>query len=232
MRGATRPSSPGVWPAWPAAALGAAAVLLTVLALLPWQPLAALDRSTASGLHTAALEHPALTRTMRILTDWVWDPWTLRLLLTVVCVRLMWCRERLAAYWAAGTALVGSGVQQGMKAALGRERPQWRQPVDSAEYAAMPSAHAMTAALVCVVLLWLWRQRGAPVSDAWWRPAIAVAVVSVIGVAFTRVWLGVHWLTDTMVGVLLGTAVALASAAAWEALRPGERLSAPADTRD
>ncbi|MGI5347133.1 phosphatase PAP2 family protein [Streptomyces sp. CA-250714] len=231
MSGANRPSPPGVWQAGMAAVLGAAAVLLIVLALLPWQPLAALDRGTASELHTAALEHRAPTRAMRILTDWVWDPWTFRLLLTAVFGWLLWRGERLMAYWTAGTALVGSGVQQGMKAALGRERPRWRQPVDSAEYAAMPSGHAMTAALACVLLLWLWRERGAPVSDLWWRSAVVAAVVSVVGVAFTRVWLGVHWLTDTVVGVLLGTAVALASAAAWAALRPGERLPDPVGRR-
>ncbi|MET9858924.1 phosphatase PAP2 family protein [Streptomyces smyrnaeus] len=231
MRNATRPSPPGVWQAGAAATLGAAAVLLIVLALLPWQPLAALDRNTASELHTVAVEHPALTRTMRILTDWVWDPWTFRLLLAVVFFRLVWRGERVLAYWAAGTALVGSGVQQGTKAALGRERPRWRDPVDSAEYAAMPSGHAMTAALVCVLLLWLWHERGASSADVWWRSAVVVAAVSVVGVSFTRVWLGVHWLTDTVVGVLLGTAVALASTATWAALRPGERLPAPAGRR-
>ncbi|MEU7312951.1 phosphatase PAP2 family protein [Streptomyces sp. NPDC007083] len=227
MRGAIRAGPAGAWQAAAAAALGAAAVLLTSLALLPWEPLAALDRSTASGLHTSALEHPALTRTLRILTDWVWDPWTFRLLLAAVCVRLLWRGERTAAYWVAGTALVGAGVQQGMKAALGRERPHWREPVASAEYAAMPSGHVLTAALVCTVLLWLWRERGTPVTTARWRTALGAAAVSVLGVAFTRLWLGVHWLTDTVVGTLLGTAVALASAAAWAALRPGKRLAGP-----
>ncbi|MEW2219712.1 phosphatase PAP2 family protein [Streptomyces sp. NPDC006990] len=228
MRGATRAGPAGAWQAAAAAALGAAAVLLTSLALLPWEPLAVLDRGTASGLHTAALEHPAPTRTMRVLTDWVWDPWTFRLLLAAVCVRLLWRGERAVAYWVAGTALVGAGVQQGMKAALGRERPHWREPVASAEYSAMPSGHVLTAALVCTVLLWLWWERGTPVTTSGWRTGLGTAAVSVLGVAFTRLWLGVHWLTDTVVGALLGTAVALASAAAWAALRPGERLPGPA----
>ncbi|UNT00392.1 phosphatase PAP2 family protein [Streptomyces tubbatahanensis] len=221
MRGPIRRSPPGAWQAAVAAALGAAAVLLTVLALLPWQPLAALDTDVASTLHTAALGNPGLTRANRVLTDWVWDPWAFRLLVAVVVVWLLWRGERALGWWLAGTVLVGSGLQQGLKAALARERPQWREPVDSAHYAAMPSGHAMTAALVCVVLLWLWRERGLPGGGVWWRSAAVIGCVSVVGVAFTRVWLGVHWLTDTLVGVLLGTALGLGSAAAWAALRAG-----------
>ncbi|MEW2453991.1 phosphatase PAP2 family protein [Streptomyces albus] len=210
-----------------AAVLGAAAAVLILLVGLRWQPLAALDRNVATGLHTMALEHPGLTHAHRILSDWVWDPWTFRLLVAAVVLRLLWLRERAAGWWLAGTVLAGSAVQQGLKAALDRERPRWRQPVDSAEYAAMPSGHAMTAALVCVVLLWLWRERGGPGGDGGRRCAVVVACVSVPGVAFTRVWLGVHWLTDTVVGVLLGAALGLASAAVWAALRTAGQLPAP-----
>lgn len=211
-----------------AAVLGGVVVVLLVLAALPWQPITALDRDVAAGLHAAALDHPGVTRANRVLSDFVWDPWTFRLLTAAFVVWLLWRGERLLGWWLGGTVLVGSGVQQGLKAALGRERPQWREPVDSAHFSAMPSGHALTAALVCVTLLWLWHERGASTTDARWRCAAAVACVSVAGVAFTRLWLGVHWLTDTLVGMVLGTAMALASAAAWAALRTGERLPVPA----
>jgi undecaprenyl-diphosphatase len=40
---------------------------------------------------------------------------------------------------------------------------------------------------------------------------VTVAVVSVVGVGLTRVWLGVHWPSDVVGGWLLGaTVVALA----------------------
>ncbi len=219
------PPPPGARHLKVAAALGVLAVLAMALTAVEWRPLRTLDTDVATGLHSSALDHPGLTRTARVLTDWVWDPWTFRLLLAVVVVGLLWRGERLLALWMAGTALVGSGIQQGLKAALGRERPKWREPVDSAEYAAMPSGHALTAALVCVLLLWLLRTRGTPPAGIWW-PAVALACVSVIGVAFTRVWLGVHWLTDTLVGVALGTAIGLAAAAGWTTLGPGAREAA------
>jgi undecaprenyl-diphosphatase len=110
-------------------------------------------------------------------------------------------------------------VQQGLKALIGRERPQWRQPVDSAEYAAMPSGHAMTAAIACVLLLWLVRRAGADRR----RRALTVTLVcvSVAGVSFTRIALGVHWPTDTVAGSALGAAVAAAAVGLWHARADG-----------
>ncbi|MDJ1137266.1 phosphatase PAP2 family protein [Streptomyces iconiensis] len=222
------PTPPGGWCVRAAAALGGLAVLVIALTALEWRPLLALDRGVATGLHSPALAHPGWTHTHRVLTDWVWDPWTFRLLLALAVVWLVWRGERLLALWTAGTALVGTGVQQGLKALLGRERPRWKEPVDSADFAAMPSGHAMTAALGCVLLLWLLRGRGGAVGAVLWRCALGFACVSVAGVAFTRVWLGVHWLTDTVAGVLLGTALGLASLAVARASgRRGELLPGP-----
>ncbi|MBA0052537.1 phosphatase PAP2 family protein [Streptomyces sp. AJS327] len=196
------------------------AVTLTLLALVPltlvsagWRPLLELDRRVAVALHEIALAHSGWTRANRILTDWVWDPWTMRLLLTAAVGLLLWRGLPWLALWVAGTAVATTAVQQLLKAAVGRERPRWAEPVDTAQYAAMPSGHAMTAAVTGVLLLWLVRLGGA--RGRTWGCAVAVAGLSVAGVAFTRVALGVHWLTDTLVGTLLGAASGLGAVALW-----------------
>lgn len=186
---------------------GALALLLLVLVAVGWPPLLSLDRSVSEALHESAVAEPGFTRLNRILTDWVWDPWTMRALMAVAVVTLWWRGRRRPALWLAGTSLVAAAVQQGVKAAIGRERPSWPDPVDSAQYAAFPSGHALTATVTCGLLLWVlalhWR-------ESWrgWSLLAVVAVVSVLGVGWTRVYLGVHWASDVVSGWLLGWSLA------------------------
>ncbi|MGW2586956.1 phosphatase PAP2 family protein [Streptomyces virginiae] len=189
------------------------AAALTALVVAGWRPLIAYDERVARDLHAHAVTHPAVTRSMRVLSDWVWDPWTMRALAAVACVLLWWRGDRRRALLVALVTLAASALQQGLKLLVGRDRPVWSDPVDSAQYAAYPSGHAMTATVVCGLLLWLLprpppgRAPGVRRVAAW-----TVAVVSMLGVGFTRVYLGVHWPSDVLAGWLLGVAlVALAT---------------------
>ncbi|MFF9011935.1 phosphatase PAP2 family protein [Streptomyces sp. NPDC014870] len=181
-------------------------VVLLVLVGVGWSPLLSLDRSIVESLHRSAVAEPGFTGVNRVLSDWVWDPWTMRVLVAVAALALWWRRERWLAVWLVGTLLVAAGVQQALKAAVGRERPVWPDPVDSAQYAAFPSGHALTATVGCGLLLWVaalhWR-------DTWrgWSVLAVTAVVSVAGAGWTRLYLGVHWPTDVVAGWLLGWCV-------------------------
>lgn len=214
----------------PSAALAAGTVgiaLFTVLLALvaaEWSPLMTLDRTVAESLHRHAVAEPGLVRVNRVLTDWFWDPWTMRALIAVAVITLWWRGARLLALWVAAASLLGSLLSQGMKAAVDRERPRWPDPVDSAHFSAFPSGHAMTAVVSCGLLLWLLRLYGA--GPALWAMAVAVAVVSAIGVAVTRVYLGVHWLTDVVGGVLLGVAVVAFTVATYPG-SPSRRAPEP-----
>jgi undecaprenyl-diphosphatase len=190
-----------------AVVLALCSALLLTLVAVEWRPLLDLDGDLARTTHRWAVHEPGTTHVFRVLTDWVWDPWTMRL---VAAATVGWLAWRHAARWTAGwlaaTVGVGSLLQQSLKAAVDRPRPVWPDPVDSAHYAAFPSGHAMTATVVCGLLLWLAHHYGAP--RPLWRTALTAAVVSVVGVGLTRVWLGVHWPSDVLGGWLLGALLA------------------------
>jgi undecaprenyl-diphosphatase len=193
--------------------LALVSVVLLALVTARWGPLLALDAEIANGLHRLAVDDPGAVRVNRLFSDWVWDPWVMRAVVAVVFVWLMMHDERMLAVWPVVTSLVAACVQQTLKFVVGRERPQWPDPVDSAHYAAFPSGHAMTATVTFGLLLWLLRLYGA--RRAARAGLLAVGVVSVVGVGFTRVFLGVHWFTDVLAGWLMGAALVLFSAALY-----------------
>ncbi|MFD6416064.1 phosphatase PAP2 family protein [Streptomyces sp. NPDC060194] len=206
------------------ASAGLASLVLLLLVVLEWEPLMALERDVLVPLHDLAVSDPGLTRTNRILSDWVWDPWTMRALCAVMVAWLLWQGARLLAVCVAATSLAGTLLQQVLKWAVGRERPAWRDPVDSAHFNAYPSGHAMTATVACALLVWLlYRYRA---RSSLWRGGLVLAAVSVLGAGVTRLYLGVHWPTDVLAGWLFGVLLVAVTALAWgrwslAASRPG-----------
>ncbi|KPI08340.1 phosphoesterase PA-phosphatase related protein [Actinobacteria bacterium OK074] len=205
-----------------ALALAVPSGLLLLLVAVSWRPLMDLDGRIARTTHRWAVEDRGTTHVFRVLTDWVWDPTTMRLLAAVAVGWLLWRHSawRLA-LWVTVTCALGTLVQQSLKAAVGRPRPRWPDPVDSAGYAAFPSGHALTATVVCGLLLWLLRRYGA--GAALWRTAVTLAVVSVVGVGLTRIWLGVHWASDVLGGWLLGALFVALAVATYERRSPAAR---------
>ncbi|GAB2729668.1 phosphatase PAP2 family protein [Streptomyces bullii] len=202
-----------------AGVLALSSVLLLVLVTAQWRPLITMDGDVSRTTHRWAVDEPGVTHVCRILTDWVWDPWTMRLLCGAVALWLAWrCAARWTALWLVVTCALGTLLQQSLKVVVGRSRPVFPDPVDSAHYAAFPSGHAMTAMVVCGLLLWLLHRRG--VGRALWNTALVVAVISVAGVGLTRVWLGVHWPTDVLGGWLLGALVVVLAVRVHQLRRP------------
>lgn len=202
----------GVRPALPCTVLF---TVLLALVVLRWGPLMSLDAAVTGALHRTAVGSPGWTRLSRVLSDWVWDPWTMRVGLAVAVCLLVRRGARVLGAWVAVTALAGAGLQQAMKALVGRARPVWPDPVDSAHYAAFPSGHALSALVAGALLLWLLRLYGA--RPVWRWTARAVVAVSVVGVGVTRVYLGVHWPSDVVGGWLLGGALVAGAVAAYSA---------------
>ncbi|MEU6758344.1 phosphatase PAP2 family protein [Streptomyces sp. NPDC046685] len=202
-----------------AAATAGAAVpfaLSLVLVESGWAPLYRLDRAVAERLHQAAVGHPGWVRVLHVLTDFVWDPVTMRLLVVLLVLWLLTRRAWRLAAWASVTAAAGALTGVLVKTAVERARPHLPDPVAHAPGFSFPSGHAMTAFTSCAVLLLVLL----PLVPRAWQPLPrALAVISVVGVGYTRVALGVHWVSDVVGGWLLGLAVVTATTLVFEAWR-------------
>jgi len=189
-----------------AVALGVASLVVTVAVLAAFSPLLAVDIAVAGGLHGYALDNPAFVVGLQTWTD-LFGPWTFRVLLAIVGAWLLWRRQLLMAAWTFGAVVLAAAVEGGLKMVVGRSRPQWTHPVSEAVGPSFPSGHALTAAMGCAVLLVLaWPRLG--------RPArlicsfLAVVVVAVTG--FTRLGLGVHFVSDVVGGWLVAATLVVA----------------------
>ena len=96
-----------------------------------------------------------------------------------------------------------------LKPVIGRERPpELYRLVEEANHA-LPSGHATgVAALAMILTLWLGRGRATTASVRW---LIGGVWVLASAVSLTRLYLGVHWFTDILAGLVLGSAVAAVS---------------------
>jgi undecaprenyl-diphosphatase len=114
-----------------------------------------------------------------------------------------------------------------LKAIVTRPRPGLGDRMVDATGHSYPSGHVLAAAATWIFLpavVSLYSQRRAA-----WMAAVALAATVILAVAWSRVWLGVHWVTD-VVGSLLLTAVALYAMQAWR--RRGEAVDDQAGASD
>ncbi|QLY33133.1 phosphatase PAP2 family protein [Nocardia huaxiensis] len=119
-------------------------------------------------------------------------------------------RSWRGAVFVVATVGCATGIGHVVKALVGRERPPVGTRLVAETSLSFPSGHATgTAALVGVLVLVYLRAH-----EGLGRRVIAVGVgVIVVGLmAITRLYLGVHWLTDVLGGALLGTGVVLVAA--------------------
>jgi membrane-associated phospholipid phosphatase len=132
-----------------------------------------------------------------------------------VVLAVIWRRPWLLVLLLAADA-VADGLSYELRQWIGRERPPLVYPdpkplVDVPHSGAFPSGHASTA-FACATVL------------AWASPRLRIPVfVLAAAIAWSRVYVGVHWPLDVLGGALLGVLVAtalLTLAASRRQLRP------------
>lgn len=109
---------------------------------------------------------------------------------------LWWLRGRWSAIYFLGTSAVCGLIVQVLKTAFGRVRPDdFLLQLGSPSF---PSGHTANAATLAVVF--------GLFAGRWWVWTIG-AIYTVL-MALSRTYLGVHWATDTIGGILVGAGVA------------------------
>ncbi|GAB3139469.1 phosphatase PAP2 family protein [Microbispora hainanensis] len=209
------------------AALALIAVPFTVLLVFvktAFGPLTELDRGVAWRLHAYAIDNPGFARLMHLISD-VFAPLTWRIAVGVAVAWLVWRRAYHLALWAATTITVGGLLGLALKVVVARARPSLPDPVAVAPGASFPSGHTVNAVLGAGILLLLVlplvRKRGRVL--AW-----TLAVLIPLAVGFSRIALGVHWVSDVVGGLLFGVAVVATTAAAFETWRRRDAGRRPA----
>lgn len=186
-----------------------------------------LDTSAARHLHEWVRQSDDLVRQLKILTFfgspvWFW-------IIVIPAILWVWRRGhfRLAIFLVV-TALGGGLLDTVVKEVVDRARPSLIDPVATAHGKSFPSGHAMSSTFVYGALLLVFL----PVIGRRYRPfVVGGAVVLVLAIGFSRLALGVHYISDVVGGFVLGLAWLAASTAAFSIWRV-ERGEPPVDVSE
>lgn len=125
-------------------------------------------------------------------------------------------RWRWAAYLVLASG-IGGLLNLQLKTLFARARPELADALRDATGYSFPSGHAMGSTVVLGALAYLatraihrWPARAA---------ALALCFSLILGIALSRVYLGVHWITDVGAGVAAGTIWIVSATVAYEASR-------------
>lgn len=140
-------------------------------------------------------------------------------LFTIAAVTaLFWLRCRREAVLLALTVMAGSIVNTLLKALFGRPRPEIVPHLTEAGGASFPSGHSFNSASTYIALALAFAALSPRAGVR--HTLIAAAVLLSLAIAWSRVWLGVHWPSDVMAGWLGGAAWAFTASAVL--YRPAE----------
>ncbi|WP_082835880.1 phosphatase PAP2 family protein [Croceicoccus bisphenolivorans] len=197
------------WRIDPRKALAATAICWTGFAVMAWlvhhDMTAAFDRTGLlfwrNGPDNLPIGSPAVLEALRDMTAL---GGTLVLTLVVIgsAVALLFLKLRREALLMAFTAAAGSAIEVGIKALVGRARPEIVPHLTEAGGNSFPSGHSFNSAMVylAIALAFATLSRREPVR----LTIIGCALILSALIALSRVWLGVHFPSDVAAGWLGG----------------------------
>ncbi|MCA1840021.1 MAG: phosphatase PAP2 family protein [Actinomycetota bacterium] len=199
-----------------AIALVAVPFVYLLVQVLSKGPLVRLDTAAARNLPGFARRSKLLRSTLELISFFGWPPWFWVLIGGVALNLFIRGRKRLVAFLLSSTML-GSLLNGLVKTAVNRPRPAIER-VGRVFYLdkSFPSGHAMTSTIAYGALLLIFIPT---VKRRWRAPVIALYPLLVSAIAFSRLALGVHYISDVLGGIVLGLAWLTASTAAFSIWR-------------
>lgn len=189
--------------------------LLLFLVKERWSPLVDVDQGARDALGDYAAGHDGFVSALKVL-EVVGSAVVYLPLFALVAAWLVWQRLPRLALFVAVTLGLSPLLNRLVKALVDRTRPALPDPVARAEGLSFPSGHAQSSVVAASVLLLVLL----PLLHGRRRTfALVLAAGWVLAIGFSRVALGVHYVTDVLAGYVLGTAWVAAMTAAFRAWR-------------
>jgi len=201
-------------------ALTAAAAVFVVIAedVVGGGALAAFDVAFAVALRETAT--PAWERVFAAVS-WLGQGKVLAVAAAAAAIRLFVTHGAvLAAGWIAAHA-AGALLNVTLKQAFERTRPEFADPVLAASSWSFPSGHAMGTFVLCGLACYVFGREMRS-----WKAAATLVTISLawcIVMAFSRLYLGVHFASDVIAGMVAGAAWVAVCGSAFETLRRNGR---------
>jgi undecaprenyl-diphosphatase len=209
----------------PVAVIVVAGALLTAWAGDSFLDLAERVRANTStlhgidtGVHDWAVEHRSGPDTLFfVVMSNVGSPMGITILVTIASIVLAFERKwRWAAYLIV-TFTGGMLLDIELKSYFARARPALAEALKRAHGYSFPSGHAMGSAVAFGALAYLAYRSAKSWSGA--AAALAFGLTVVLSVSLSRVYLGVHWISDVAAGVTAGLVWVTTTTAAYETVR-------------
>lgn len=211
------------------AALAVAASCLVLVALLGagvrtgFEPQLRLDAAVSEALYVGDQRAGAMDGVLEVLTapglSWVRFAVFLPVLVLLLRRRAWWTSA-----WLVTAVVLVAPLTTLLKDYFGRVRPDFTEGGARYESLSYPSGHSSgIATLVTVGLILAWPLLVAR-ARRWW---LVVGALLVLLVGLTRMWLGVHFLSDVVGGWALGVAWSLATALVFGAFADGRAALRP-----
>lgn len=188
------------------------AVPVTVLAFVvreKFLPVIELDERLIIAATDITRDNPWLRTTLLVWQEITQPKWVY-IVASAVCL-VLWRRHRELAtrcLWAFITLMVSWNLQLVLKEIVRRARPVVSDPVSHAPGYSFPSGHvACAAAIATIMALLLWPVL-TPVARRW---LVGGLTAYVLLTALDRVFLGVHYPSDVLAGILFGVGLGTAS---------------------